>query len=75
MEKKNVEELITRYDNVIENLEMNFKFIEWSLGKITLSEKELDEMLEHYKKREAYELCDKIIKKINGPVVLKAENS
>lgn len=63
MEKKKVENLIIRYNNVLDNLSMNFKLLEFLLEKITLTEKEVDEMIEHFKNKEEYELCNKIIKK------------
>ena len=60
-----MEDLIIRYNNLRTNIEMNMKFIEYSLDYITPSEEELDEMMEHYIRIEDYILCDKIVKKRN----------
>jgi hypothetical protein len=66
MTREEIDNYHLRVDNTVEYLNMNMRFIAYSLNKVTLSEEELNEMMNFYLNKEDYKLCNELIKLRNG---------
>ena len=62
MNREEIGILGDRFKTAMRNMEMNFKFLDIRLGKIEYTNNDIDELIEYYKQKEQYRLCNKLIK-------------